>query len=93
MFGSGPVWYRMIKDTGHCRDWFWTNLVYVNNLDPDLLVMPRNAALPGMPLNKNALGKGAGTRTQQSVDGSLGKGVDARSGAGSMASFSAPDDL
>jgi hypothetical protein len=31
---AGPVWYRMVQDTGRCRQHWWTNLLYINNFHP-----------------------------------------------------------
>ena len=32
-FGEGPLWYNM-RDTSACSDYWWTNLLYINNFHP-----------------------------------------------------------
>lgn len=32
--GSGPIWYKMIEETGRCRQNWWTNLLFINNFHP-----------------------------------------------------------
>jgi len=34
LFGSGPVWYRMIRDSELCLSHWWSNLIYANNFYP-----------------------------------------------------------
>jgi len=32
--GSGPIWYKMVHETGLCRKNWWTNLLFINNFHP-----------------------------------------------------------
>lgn len=32
--GSGPLWYKMVAETGQCRKYWWTNLLFINNFHP-----------------------------------------------------------
>lgn len=34
LLGSGPFWYRWLSFTHRCDMYFWTNLLFVNNLHP-----------------------------------------------------------
>jgi hypothetical protein len=34
VFGSGPIWENYAKLTSSCEQYWWTNLVYVNNFVP-----------------------------------------------------------
>ena len=33
-FGDGPLWFKMRKQTIGCSDYWWTNLLYINNYHP-----------------------------------------------------------
>eukprot|EP00035_Acanthoeca_spectabilis_P006177 m.121578 g.121578 ORF g.121578 m.121578 type:complete len:721 (-) comp13389_c0_seq2:129-2291(-) len=32
--GQGPVWFRLEREAGNCRQEWWTNILYVNNFIP-----------------------------------------------------------
>ncbi|GAM25537.1 hypothetical protein SAMD00019534_087120 [Acytostelium subglobosum LB1] len=34
MMGSGPLWYQMIQTPNTCDKYWWTNLLYINNVYP-----------------------------------------------------------
>ena len=34
-FGDGPLWFIIRKQTLACSDYWWTNLLYINNLHPE----------------------------------------------------------
>ncbi|EFA78371.1 transmembrane protein NRF-6 [Heterostelium album PN500] len=37
MFGSGPMWYQFAQSLDVCDQYWWTNLLYINNLHPSTL--------------------------------------------------------
>jgi peptidoglycan/LPS O-acetylase OafA/YrhL len=32
--GDGPMWFGYWENVASCRDWWWTNLLYINNIVP-----------------------------------------------------------
>ena len=37
-FGDGPLWFIMRKETSACSDYWWTNLLYINNFHPSFVM-------------------------------------------------------
>ena len=35
-FGDGPLWYEVHGETNGCSDYWWTNLLYINNFHPKI---------------------------------------------------------
>ncbi|EFA86774.1 hypothetical protein PPL_00579 [Heterostelium album PN500] len=37
LFGTGPLWFQYAEQKNACQEYWWTNLLYINNLHPSIM--------------------------------------------------------